>query len=210
LQRSNRRQIRHLAQRSAPEESELRATPGEEGLFAAAMAGVEPLVDRERATRRRAPRGTAAARVRQAAAMSGDEALARGVGPGRSLHVAWAGEQVEGLLPGVSRRQLAELRRAAGGLERAAILDLHGTTRAEARVQLERFLSLTAAAGRRRICIICGRGRHSSTGQAVLREAVVEWLAGPLAGLVRAFCSAPERAGGTGALCVLLRRTGAR
>ena len=59
--------------------------------------------------------------------------------------------------------------------------------------------------GRRTLCIIHGKGKHSEGGIGVLRGAAVEALTkGGAAPLVECLASAPERFGGSGALLVRL------
>jgi DNA-nicking Smr family endonuclease len=114
-------------------------------------------------------------------------------------------EAVEGLMPGVDRRVLRQLRR--GHFKIAARLDLHGQTKKEAHQNLLSFVDRSRRDERRAVLIIHGRGLHSSEGGAVLKTAVVRWLTEtPLARAVLAFCPAQPKDGGLGALYVLLRR----
>jgi len=83
-------------------------------------------------------------------------------------------------------------------------LDLHGLTRAQAWVALERCVHAARRDGHRVLRVICGRGLHSH-GPAVLLEALQEWLRGPLAEhVVASYPSAPSD-GGRGAWFLLLR-----
>jgi DNA-nicking Smr family endonuclease len=85
-------------------------------------------------------------------------------------------------------------------------LDLHGLTRAEALAKVAWFVDNANYNGCRYLLIITGRGRQS--GEAVLREAVEEWLRGQGAKKVREWGRAPARLGGDGALLLLLRKQG--
>jgi DNA-nicking Smr family endonuclease len=104
--------------------------------------------------------------------------------------------------PGISRAQLATLRR--GGVHVEATLDLHGHDVARAEIALADFLLDSARLGRRCVLVIHGRGLHSG-GVAVLRDAVIGALTGSLSGLVRAFVTAAPRDGGEGATYVMVR-----
>lgn len=104
--------------------------------------------------------------------------------------------------PGVSRAQIDELR--AGKLHVEDTLDLHGHTTDQGVAALRPFVTEAARLGRRCVLIIHGKGSHSEVG-AVLREAVLHQLLGPLSGLVHAFASAAPRDGGEGATYVMLR-----
>ncbi len=115
-------------------------------------------------------------------------------------------------MPGLDRRNAERLRRGQMAIE--GRLDLHGLTQSEAERALDQFLAASAAAGKRCLLVITGKG---STGRAddsviparlgVLREAVPGWLAKPgNRRLVVATHAAARRHGGSGALYVLLRR----
>lgn len=103
--------------------------------------------------------------------------------------------------PGVQQRVLHDLQR--GAIPRELELDLHGLTAAFAAQLCDEFL---AACARRRVrCaqIIHGKGYGSQARQPILKRKVNYWLR--LHPEVLAFCSAPPRDGGTGAVYVLLR-----
>ena len=116
------------------------------------------------------------------------------------------GAPAAGRAPDVSARELRALR--SGERRPEAQLDLHGMTREEALDAAERFLQRSRAGGVRAVLIIHGRGVNSDGGDPVLRPALLAWLGGPAATRagVMAFAPAPQRAGGTGATVVLLRR----
>lgn len=103
--------------------------------------------------------------------------------------------------PGVQRRVVADLQRGAiaVGLE----VDLHGLTVDLAGRALAEFLIECAHRRVRCARIIHGKGYRSSGQQPILKRKVNYWLR--LYDQVLAFCSAPGRDGGTGAVYVLLR-----
>lgn len=103
--------------------------------------------------------------------------------------------------PGVQRRVLAELQR--GRVPINLELDLHGLTTAHAQAILREFLADCRARRVRCARIIHGKGARSPDRQPVLKQKLNYWLR--LRPEVLAFCSAPRRDGGTGAVYVLLR-----
>lgn len=107
--------------------------------------------------------------------------------------------------PGVSDRQLQRL--ARGEPAPGERIDLHGIRQDAAASLLGRRLEAARARGLRSVLVIHGIGRHSSAGEAVLREALPDWLTGPACRPhVLAFAPAPPRLGDRGATVVLLRR----
>jgi DNA-nicking Smr family endonuclease len=114
-------------------------------------------------------------------------------------------EYVEGAVVGLDPRVLRRLRR--GELAYQAIIDLHGMSAAAARIEVERFILQSIAAGHREVLIVHGRGRNSKDNVPVLKERLKGWLArGRIGRGILAFTSARPADGGTGALYVLLRR----
>lgn len=84
-------------------------------------------------------------------------------------------------------------------------LDLHRKTVADAREALDEGIT-----GARRdsvpcVLVVCGRGLHSGLEGPVLPDVVIERLSEELAEHVLAFCTAPRRWGGEGAVLVQLR-----
>jgi DNA-nicking Smr family endonuclease len=103
---------------------------------------------------------------------------------------------------GVDRATAERLKRGRYPVE--ARLDLHGMTQPEAHRALTGFIARSRTAGRRCVLVITGHGRMSG---GVLKAAVPRWLAEPgLRPDVLAITPAQPRAGGDGALYVLLRR----
>jgi hypothetical protein len=102
---------------------------------------------------------------------------------------------------GIDRQILKTL--AKGDRKIDAVIDLHGLTLAAAHQALGRFIGIQAAAGRRCLLVITGKGRQDRPGR--LRREVPTWLEGwrpP----VLAITPARPRDGGEGAFYVLLRR----
>jgi DNA-nicking Smr family endonuclease len=112
------------------------------------------------------------------------------------------GERQRFARPGVQGRLLRRL--ASGRVPLDETLDLHGMRVQEARDALARFLCESEGLARRCVRIVTGKGFGSRGAAPVLKAQVDRWLR--LDPRVLAFCSAPERDGGTGAVTVLLRR----
>ncbi|GIK97991.1 MAG: smr protein/Muts2-like [Alphaproteobacteria bacterium] len=110
---------------------------------------------------------------------------------------------------GMDKRQAARLKRGRTAID--ARIDLHGMTQAEAHRRLDAFIEASAAAGRRCVLVITGKGltsEMSGRGSGVLREAVPRWLnEPPLRPRILAVTHAQPQHGGHGALYVLLRRS---
>ncbi len=85
-------------------------------------------------------------------------------------------------------------------------LDLHGMTQREAQEAVVSFLKRVKRSGLDLVCLVHGKGNHSEGGVGVLRDAVIHALTGPAASHVRAFVTAPEVLGGSGALLVEIAR----
>lgn len=102
--------------------------------------------------------------------------------------------------PGISHKILRNLRKGQYNVE--AILDLHGKTVDEASVLLEAFLQHCLSHQVRVVLIIHGKGNPTIT--PILKNKLNHWLRETMT--VLAFCSAAPKAGGRGALYVLLKR----
>lgn len=84
--------------------------------------------------------------------------------------------------------------------------DLHRLEAAEAAAKAREFVRSRRARGLRCVAVICGRGKNSPGGVAVLCDAVVKALAeAPAAQEIDALRTAPDEHGGAGALLVALR-----
>ena len=111
------------------------------------------------------------------------------------------GSRLEYARPGLQRREVRRLRRGQYPVQDQ--LDLHGHSVAEAERAVIDFLERARECGLRCVRIVHGKGRSSAGGQPVLKTAVDRWLR--LCDGILAFCPAPDNAGGTGAVHVLLR-----
>jgi DNA-nicking Smr family endonuclease len=97
------------------------------------------------------------------------------------------------------------LRLKRGEVAVDARLDLHGMTQEAAHRALAHFIIGAAGDGARMALVITGKGRG---GEGILRAAVPRWLNEPaLRAQIVAIAPAPPQLGGSGALCVRLRRS---
>ncbi len=112
------------------------------------------------------------------------------------------GEELIFVRPGIQQRVWRKFRRGQYVIQ--GELDLHGRVVAEAREMVGAFLRDARAAGKRCVRIIHGKGLSSEGRLPVLKGKVNSWLRQK--DEVLAFCSAPPRDGGTGAVYVLLKR----
>ena len=111
--------------------------------------------------------------------------------------------RVSGLDPAIVRR----LRKGEYAVQ--GHVDLHGMTRDEAKLAVDRFLRESRNQGKRCVLLVHGRGTHSRDQVPVLKEALKVWLATQRFGRhVLAFATARPVDGGAGAIYVLLRRAG--
>ncbi len=182
-------------------------TPEEKRLWGLVTGDVEPLPEKDRAPPVKTRKATPKAETPKKKA----EKLKKSAKPPSKPAVQPQPAQ-PGKTPGLDRRNAERLRR--GRMKIDARLDLHGMTQAEAHGSLNRFLADSAAAGRRCVLVITGKGSRprdddlpipARTG--VLRDAVPRWLAEPAnRPLIVATQPAAPQHGGSGALYVLLRR----
>jgi DNA-nicking Smr family endonuclease len=105
------------------------------------------------------------------------------------------------MAPGLQHNVLKKLRKGQFGLD--AEIDLHGLNSNEARRQLLHFLHDCVEDGCRCVHIVHGKGYRSTDNHPVLKNNLNLWLRQHKD--VQAFCSAPPKDGGTGALFVLLQ-----
>lgn len=110
-------------------------------------------------------------------------------------------DRVAFIAPGLQKGVLRKLRKGYYGLD--ADIDLHGQTSRQAQQNLLRFLHDSVERGWRCVQIIHGKGYNSPDNQPVLKNDINLWLRQHKD--VLAFCSSPQKAGGAGALYVLLR-----
>jgi len=107
----------------------------------------------------------------------------------------------EFLRPGISRMVLRKLKRGQFPLQDT--LDLHGLNSDEARKLLQEFLRDSNDQNLRHVCVIHGKGWNPNGGEGILKIRTRHWLT--QCRKVLAFCEAPSRAGGGGAVLVLLK-----
>lgn len=110
-------------------------------------------------------------------------------------------DKVAFIAPGLQKAVLKKLRKGYYGID--GDIDLHGQTSRQAQQHLLRFLHDCVERGWRCVQIIHGKGYNSPDQQPVLKNDLNLWLRQHRD--VLAFCSTPPRAGGTGALYVLLK-----
>lgn len=120
--------------------------------------------------------------------------------------LTWARQEetVRGRADGVPERLLEELARGRPLPTRE--VDLHGLRAARAGSALVDAVTQARRDGVECLLVICGRGKHSES-LPVLPEVAIERLS-QLGEHVLAFCTAPARLGGSGALLVRLRARG--
>ncbi|MET0595644.1 MAG: Smr/MutS family protein, partial [Polyangiaceae bacterium] len=84
-------------------------------------------------------------------------------------------------------------------------LDLHGMTAEKAESAVRSFCGSARGTVPRTVLIVHGKGMHSPSGRAVLRDHVAHWLStAPVARDVLCFATARPKHGGGGAMYVLL------
>jgi DNA-nicking Smr family endonuclease len=113
-------------------------------------------------------------------------------------------DEEEGRGGGTPVRSLAQ-EAGQGRIVPEDLLDLHGMSRVEALTRVAWFVDNALYNGCRYLLIVTGRGRQS--GEAVLREAVEDWLRQQENKGVREWCRAPARLGGEGALLLALKKS---
>jgi len=117
------------------------------------------------------------------------------------LQTLYQEDKVAFITAGLQKNVLKKMRKGYFGLD--ADIDLHGLTSREALKQLLNFLQHCLEDGCRCVQIVHGKGYHSPENQPILKNDINLWLRQHKD--VLAFCSAPSRSGGAGALYVLLR-----
>jgi DNA-nicking Smr family endonuclease len=103
--------------------------------------------------------------------------------------------------PGIQNSVLTKLRKGKFGIQ--AEIDLHGLNSNAAKLELVDFLATCTKKNYRCVHIIHGKGYRSTDDQPVLKNNINRWLRQHKD--VQAFCSAPAKHGGAGAVYVLLK-----
>lgn len=123
--------------------------------------------------------------------------------PKRRLWVERRDDVVRARAEDVPARWLDDLR--AGRVVPRRELDLHRKSAADARQALDDGIARARRESVPCLLVVCGRGLHSGLEGPVLPDVAIERLSEGLADHVLAFCTAPRRWGGDGALIVMLR-----
>jgi DNA-nicking Smr family endonuclease len=118
-----------------------------------------------------------------------------------ALETLFQEDRMTFLASGLQKNVLKKLRKRHYGVD--AEIDLHGLTSRDAQQQLLNFLHLCVEDGCRCVQLIHGKGYNSPQQQPVLKNDLNLWLRQHKD--VLAFCSTPQKAGGAGALYVLLK-----
>jgi DNA-nicking Smr family endonuclease len=107
----------------------------------------------------------------------------------------------EFLSNGLSRMTLRKLRRNFWPIQDK--LDMHGLHSGAARRLLQEFLHHAREQQLRCVLVIHGKGLNSASGEAVLKARTRHWLTQHPG--ILAYCDAPPKEGGTGAVLILLK-----
>lgn len=159
-------------------------------LFRQALDGVTPLPPSDRIAKKPVPRKPAT-----------PPRLSPAIADILSDHGAGDVPLTEFLRNGLSRMTLRKLRRGQFPIQDN--LDLHGLHSDAARKLLLEFLREATQRGLRCVCIVHGKGRHTESGEGILKIRARHWLT--QCSEVLAFCEAPPNEGGGGAVLVLLK-----
>lgn len=119
------------------------------------------------------------------------------------IRLSDTGEYIEWVNKG-ARKDLCE-RIHRGDFSIQDYIDLHGMTRSEAELEVERFLKSAIIKGYRSVKIIHGRGLRSPRGP-ILKTALEKWLQGKFRKFVLAYVTSRDKDGGLGATYVILTR----
>jgi DNA-nicking Smr family endonuclease len=159
-------------------------------LFRAAVGEVKPVAEQNRIT----------LNLSQRKPLLRSAALPIPITDTLSDSAAWDAPN-EFLRNGLSRIALRNLRRRNGPIQDR--LDLHGLHSDAARKLLQQFLQEATQRELRCVLVIHGKGMNSRGGEAVLRKLSRHWLTQHPN--VLGYCEASLKAGGSGAVLVLLK-----
>ena len=163
-------------------------------LFRDAMRGVQPL-----RAGNRLPGGGPAPSPRPRQKEADDRAVLAEMMDGP---ITDSGEELSYRADGIQDAAYRKLKRGAYRIGQE--LDLHGLRSDEAKLAVARFLAYCQEHDIRCVRIIHGKGLRSKGAGPVLKQRLDGWLRQRKD--VLAFCSARREDGGTGAVCVLLRK----
>jgi DNA-nicking Smr family endonuclease len=123
------------------------------------------------------------------------------------MDITFSDEYMEGAVQGVDRKLMDRLRK--GEFPVQDYVDLHGLTQEEAEFSVRNFLLDSYRNGLRCVLVVHGRGLNSENHIPVLKRRVPIWLnRSPVKKIILAFSTARPYDGGTGAIYVLLRKSG--
>ena len=123
------------------------------------------------------------------------------------MDITFSDEFMEGAVQGVDRKLMDRLRK--GEFPVQDYVDLHGLNQEEAELSVQNFLLDSYRHGLRCVLLIHGRGLNSENHIPVLKRRVPIWLnRSPVKKIILAFSTAKPYDGGTGAIYVLLRKSG--
>lgn len=133
----------------------------------------------------------------QTKALTIEEHENQGFAPQVSAH-----EQIMHHQKGIRIQELSKLKK--GEFANQAQLDLHGYIRDEAEFAIQEFISAAYQDKLRYLRIVHGKGYNSDEQSPILKNLVNQTLR--QLKVVLAFCSTPEKDGGTGAVNVLIKK----
>lgn len=171
-------------------------------LFREEMQGVAPLVRVNRLRVKKPAANNPGLEARRRAAL-GSEDERREVLSEKEVDLVSPQAILSFQRPGIQHGVLRKLR--LGKYLPNAQLDLHRMTVKQARTEIQRFIEDCLAADIRYVLITHGKGEGRKPHPALLKSHVATWL--PQMDQVLAFHSAQNYQGGTGATCVLLRKS---
>ncbi len=177
--------------------------PGEDGrsLFRAAVADVTPIETTRVHHEAKPPPAIPRQRELDEAAALHESLYGSGANePLIDLYLE-GGDEAAWTRAGVQQSVLRDLRRGRWAIQ--AHLDLHGYTRDEARLAVNRFIAECQGLGKRCVRIVHGKGLGSPGREPILKKLVLGWLTQKTE--VLAFCQARTVDGGAGAVMVLLQ-----
>ncbi len=195
--RSLREQVKALVPRvatappsaaQAPAPPKLQPAASDALSFKELAAGVRPLPERAKPAILPGPRAAPVTRV---------------VAPKTRLWVERQDGSVRARASDVPARLLDDLQ--AGRVLPRHQLDLHRKSAVEARQALDVGVRQARRDKLGCLLVVCGRGIHSGLDGPVLPDVAIEQLSEELADEILAFCTAPRKWGGEGALLVRLR-----
>ncbi|WP_025770644.1 Smr/MutS family protein [Thioalkalivibrio sp. HK1] len=124
---------------------------------------------------------------------------------GLSLSMAPTEKSLFFQCPGVQDKRMQRLK--AGRIPYEDQVNLRYKPLDDAKQSLERFIEDSSALGKRCVLVIHGKGHGSDGGRSIIKENIGKWL--KRSHNVMAYCSAQPGDGDTGALYVLLGKSGA-